>query len=178
MARISIAAWIVGYLLLGAVSTSAVAQTTTIGGVEFKVRSATLAGGGPNMRFIMAVTNRNAGPVGIFLFTRETSMAVDSGLSYPGSSIVSNAGLGKCTYGEDRETCSNQRASMLTTIPPGVTDNVIIEFQGPFSDDARKQGRVAQLADFSGIMYLTSGDGSAGYVPLSFSDINIHNTTK
>ena len=67
---------------------------------------------------------------------------------------------------------------MLTTIPPGVTDNVIIEFQGPFSDDARKQGRVAQLADFSGIMYLTSGDGSAGYVPLSFSDINIHNTTK
>ena len=67
---------------------------------------------------------------------------------------------------------------MLTTIPPGTTDNVIIEFQGTFNDEARKQGRAAQLADFSGIMYLTSGDGSAGYIPLSFSDINIHNTTK
>jgi hypothetical protein len=154
------------------------AQTTNIEGIEFKIRSATLAGGGPNLRFILSATNKNKGPVGIFLCTGETSFALDSGLSYQGSSIVNSSGIGKCLSGESHDTCERRKETLVTTIPGGVSDNIILEFQGPSSDEARRQGHNAALADFTGVMYITNGDGESGFIPLSFSDVSLRNTLK
>jgi hypothetical protein len=152
------------------------AQAVTINGVEFRVRSATLYGNSPNLRIILAVTNKEKDPVGVFLYRQETSASLDTGLTYHGYELISSSGIGVC--GDSRDRCPQEKQSFVITIPSGITGNVTLEFQGPSTQDGRMQAHSATLADFSGTMYLMSGNGEAGYVPLPLSDIQLRNTLR
>jgi hypothetical protein len=157
--------------LFGGSPTAALAQITTIDGVDFKVRSATIDARNPNLIVTLSAVNKNKDSVGLVIYSPDTTASLDSGYTYHGSDITHIAGSGRCGSGNDRSYCAQHAQSDITTVPGGGTDNIIIEFQGIANDAVRRSVQSATLADLTAVIYMTAGNGEAGYVPLSFADL-------
>ncbi len=157
--------------IVGLASSSALGQTQTIAGIEFTVKSATIYGSSPEIRFILGAKNNTKNAIGFFMIKRETLMAIDTGYTYQGSSIIQSSGALFCS--DDRNLCLSNKNSFLTTIPPGLNNNIIILFQGPSTNDGIRSIRSGTLSDFTGTIYLQINGGDSGFVALSLPDIRV-----
>jgi hypothetical protein len=143
----------------------------TIDDVEFQLRSAAL--GKPNDSYVtarvtLAATNKSNDPVGLFVFWSETSVATETAVTISGGGIHAG-GVGVCQ--STRDLCVKGADGYVTSLPPKVTDSMILELSMTPSQDQKKALAKSASIDVAVTIYLRRSDGTGGFVPLSFTDV-------
>jgi hypothetical protein len=156
-------------------------QMVPIKGVEFRMKSATLA---PvpnydqlaNLRFTISALNTRTSAIGMFLVVNETSASLDSGIGFH-DTYLKASGIAACNF-PTRQPCLQNKDAYLVTLGPRAGANVIIEMATAGLQDAsiKKLIMAATAVDLACVLYMVAPDGDAGFVPLTFPDISVHNS--
>jgi hypothetical protein len=156
-------------------------QADPVKGVEFRITSATLA---PlpnydriaNLHFTISMSNTRTSAIGLFLVVNETSASLDSGISFH-DAYLKASGIAACNM-PTRQQCLQNKDAYMVTLAPKANANIIIEMTTSGLQDAsiKKLIMAATAADLACVLYMVSADGDAGFVPLTFPDISIHNS--